>query len=132
MRGGWAVGLSVCVLACALAVLCHEEQDQLLPARDCIHMCMSTPQHSLSLWLAAPTNNRPMSFLPLSPPALPTHPHTPQQDPNAPKKPMGAYFLFQNEMRSKVKDENPDMKVTDVSKHIGELWKGMSDKEKEK
>lgn len=29
------------------------------------------------------------------------------KDPNAPKKPLGAYFLFSNDMRAKVKEENP-------------------------
>jgi len=29
------------------------------------------------------------------------------KDPNAPKRPLGAYFLFSNDMRAKVKEENP-------------------------
>ena len=47
-------------------------------------------------------------------------------------RPQGAFFLFSGDMRPKVKAENPDMKVTEVAKHIGELWKNISDKEKEK
>jgi len=54
------------------------------------------------------------------------------KDPNAPKRPMGAYFLFSGDMRAKVKADNPDMKVTEIAKHIGELWKNISEKEKEK
>jgi hypothetical protein len=53
-----------------------------------------------------------------------------EKDPNAPKRPMGAYFLFSGDMRAKVKAENPDMKVTEIAKHIGELWAKASDKEK--
>lgn len=53
-----------------------------------------------------------------------------EKDPNAPKRPLGAYFLFSNDMRPKVKAENPDFKVTEVAKHIGELWAKASDKEK--
>lgn len=53
-----------------------------------------------------------------------------EKDPNAPKKPLGAYFLFQADMRPKVKADNPDLKVTEVAKKIGELWAAASDKEK--
>jgi Skp family chaperone for outer membrane proteins len=44
---------------------------------------------------------------------------------------MGAYFIFAYAMRPKVEAENPDMKVVEVAKHIGELWKGMSAEQKE-
>jgi hypothetical protein len=47
-------------------------------------------------------------------------------------RPLGAYFLFSGDMRAKVKADNPDMKVTEIAKHIGELWKNISEKEKEK
>jgi hypothetical protein len=55
-----------------------------------------------------------------------------EKDPNAPKKPMGAYFLFSGDMRAKVKAAHPELKVTEISKHIGEMWAKASDKEKEK
>jgi hypothetical protein len=45
---------------------------------------------------------------------------------------MGAYFLFSNDMRAKVKADNPDMKITEIAKAIGELWAKASDKDKEK
>lgn len=45
---------------------------------------------------------------------------------------MGAYFLFSNDMRAKVKADNPDMKITEIAKTIGEMWKNASEKEKEK
>jgi hypothetical protein len=45
---------------------------------------------------------------------------------------MGAYFLFSGDMRAKVKAENPDMKITEIAKAIGELWAKASDKDKEK
>jgi uncharacterized protein (DUF736 family) len=35
-------------------------------------------------------------------------------------------------MRAKVKADNPEFKVTEIAKHIGELWKNISEKEKEK
>lgn len=43
---------------------------------------------------------------------------------------MGAYFHFLSDMRTKYKAENPDFKVPEMSKHIGELWKKLSTKEK--
>ncbi|CAI2379542.1 unnamed protein product [Moneuplotes crassus] len=49
-----------------------------------------------------------------------------------PKKPMTAYFLFMKEQRSVVKESNPDMKVSEISKELGKLWAELSDTEKEK
>jgi len=46
----------------------------------------------------------------------------PMKDPNAPKKPLSAYFLFSQEERLKVKNENPEMSITDVAKELGKRW----------
>merc|ERR1712122_246564 len=46
----------------------------------------------------------------------------PIKDPNAPKKPLSAYFLFSQEERLKVKSENPDMSITEVAKELGKRW----------
>jgi hypothetical protein len=35
-------------------------------------------------------------------------------------------------VRGKVKADNPDLKVTEIAKAIGEMWAKASDKEKEK
>merc|ERR1712107_195426 len=43
----------------------------------------------------------------------------PIKDPNAPKKPLSAYFLFSQEERLKVKAENPDYSITEVAKELG-------------
>lgn len=51
-------------------------------------------------------------------------------DPNRPKKPMTAFFLWANENRDRVKEKYPDLKLTDVSKKLGEMWKEVSDKSK--
>jgi hypothetical protein len=48
------------------------------------------------------------------------------------QRPLGAYFLFSNDVRGKVKAEHPDWKITEVAKHLGELWAKASDKDKEK
>merc|ERR1719180_190091 len=43
--------------------------------------------------------------------------------PGQPKKPQGAYFLWLNsEGREKIKEENPGIIVTEVSKKAGEMW----------
>jgi len=46
----------------------------------------------------------------------------PIKDPNAPKKPLSAYFLFSQEERLKVKDESPDLSITEVAKELGRRW----------
>jgi structure-specific recognition protein 1 len=51
-------------------------------------------------------------------------------DPNKPKKPMTAYFLWAQENRDRVKEKYPDLKITDVAKKLGEMWKEVSDKSK--
>merc|ERR1711934_728882 len=53
--------------------------------------------------------------------------------PGQPKKPMSAYFLWLNgEGREKIKEENPGIGVTDVSKKAGEMWGKISSDIKEK
>jgi len=46
----------------------------------------------------------------------------PIKDPNAPKKPLSAYFLFSQEERLKVKAEYPDYSITEVAKELGKRW----------
>merc|ERR1712038_443534 len=46
----------------------------------------------------------------------------PIKDPNAPKKPLSAYFLFSQDERLKVKAENPDYSITEVAKELGRRW----------
>merc|ERR1712027_188186 len=50
----------------------------------------------------------------------------PMKDPNAPKKPLSAYFLFSQEERLKVKAENPDYSITEVAKELGKRWATLS------
>lgn len=47
-----------------------------------------------------------------------------------PKKALSAYFCFMNENRQKFKDANPDDKIGDISKKLGEAWKGMNEEDK--
>jgi hypothetical protein len=52
------------------------------------------------------------------------------KDENAPKKAKTSYMYFCDEMRSKLRDENPEMKMTEITKILGSTWKDLSDDEK--
>jgi len=54
------------------------------------------------------------------------------KDPNAPKRATTAFFYFAHEERPKVREANPDFKVTDISKELGERWRAMSTEQKER
>lgn len=45
-----------------------------------------------------------------------------------PKRPLSAYMLWLNENREAIKSENPGIKVTEIAKRGGELWRGLTDK----
>ncbi|XP_074555283.1 high mobility group protein B2-like [Halichoeres trimaculatus] len=53
-----------------------------------------------------------------------------KKDPNAPKRPPSAFFVFCSEHRPKIKDENPGIAIGDIAKKLGELWGRQSDKDK--
>jgi len=47
-----------------------------------------------------------------------------------PKRPLSAYMLWLNDNRESIKRENPGIKVTEVAKRGGELWRALKDKSK--
>ena len=49
-----------------------------------------------------------------------------------PKKPMSAYLLFSQQNCTAIKEKEKLEKHTDAMKRCGEIWSGMSDKEKKK
>lgn len=54
-----------------------------------------------------------------------------EKDPNAPKRPPTAFFIFMDDFRKSYKEANPDSKgVKEVAKEGGEKWKSMTDEEK--
>jgi hypothetical protein len=53
-----------------------------------------------------------------------------KKHPLAPKRPMSAFLKYSQTRRSIVKKENPDMSNTDVSRLLGEMWRGASPEEK--
>ncbi|KAK2096876.1 High mobility group box 1 [Saguinus oedipus] len=44
------------------------------------------------------------------------------KDPNAPKRPPSAFFLFCSEHRPEIKGEHPGVSSGDVAKKLGEMW----------
>ncbi|XP_028295773.1 high mobility group protein B2a [Gouania willdenowi] len=53
-----------------------------------------------------------------------------KKDPNAPKRPPSAFFVFCSEFRPKVKEENPGISIGDIAKKLGELWSTQTPKDK--
>lgn len=51
------------------------------------------------------------------------------KDPNAPKRPMSAYFLYSNAVRNSVKEQNPEAKFGDIAKIISSQYKALSESE---
>ena len=51
-----------------------------------------------------------------------------KKDPNMPKKPWSSYFFFCDEFRQSVKEKNPELKATEIAKHLGKLWSECGDK----
>ena len=53
-----------------------------------------------------------------------------RKDPSAPKRPMSAFLYFSQGRRRKIKEQNPDMKNTEVSRILGEMWRNASEEER--
>ena len=56
----------------------------------------------------------------------------PKKDPNRVKKPKSGYLFFCEDKRESVSKKNPNKKMGEISKILGELWRALSDKEREK
>ncbi|CAD8047748.1 unnamed protein product [Paramecium primaurelia] len=54
-----------------------------------------------------------------------------ERDPNAPKRPLTAFFLFSQKYREKVLERNPEVKLTQISQMAGQKWNSMSEEEKQ-
>ena len=56
-----------------------------------------------------------------------------KKDPNAPKRPLSAYFIWLQDFRNKMRTENPDL-VKDVKAFgvtAGAAWKNITEEERE-
>lgn len=53
------------------------------------------------------------------------------KDKNAPKKPLTPFFLFSGEKRAEVVKANPELKLAEVGKKMGEMWQALPQAEKD-
>merc|ERR1712000_712441 len=54
------------------------------------------------------------------------------KDPNAPKRPASAYFLYIADVREDVVEEIGKSDIAAIGKKMGEMWRSLSDEEKSK
>ena len=54
-----------------------------------------------------------------------------KKDPNAPKRPPSAFFLFRSEHCPKIKSEHSGLSIGDTAKKLGEMWSEQSAKDKQ-
>lgn len=54
----------------------------------------------------------------------------PTKDPNAPKRPMSAFFLYMGALRESFKEDNPEMSNKDIVSSISANWNELSDEDK--
>ncbi|XP_051242141.1 high mobility group protein B2a [Dicentrarchus labrax] len=53
-----------------------------------------------------------------------------KKDPNAPKRPPSAFFVFCSDHRPRIKEENPGISIGDIAKKLGEFWATQTPKDK--
>jgi len=54
----------------------------------------------------------------------------PQKDPNAPKRNLSAYLLYQNAMREQFRSDNPKMTFGQIARYSAHMYKGLTQEEK--
>lgn len=54
-----------------------------------------------------------------------------KKHPLAPKRPMSAFLKYSKDKRKEVKDANPDLNNTDISRLLGQMWNEATEQEKE-
>lgn len=57
--------------------------------------------------------------------------NTLQKGASGSKKPLTGFMLFSKEHRAKIKEDNPEISFGGVGKKLGEMWRALSDKEKQ-
>lgn len=53
-----------------------------------------------------------------------------KKDKTAPKRNRSNFMLFSEEYRNQIMNKNPDLKLAEVSKELGKLWRQLKDKTK--
>lgn len=54
------------------------------------------------------------------------------KDPNAPKRGKSSYIFFCIDKRQKIIEANPEMKAKEIVKELGNMWRNLKEKEKQK
>ena len=54
------------------------------------------------------------------------------KNPDKPKKPLTSYMFFCNDKREEIMTANPGKPIGEISKILGEMWKNISEKDREK
>lgn len=52
------------------------------------------------------------------------------QDPSAPKRPMSAFLYYSQEKRREIKESNPELRNTEISRLLGKMWREAPDEER--
>jgi len=53
------------------------------------------------------------------------------KDPNAPKRPITAYFFFAADKRPEIRAQHPEYTITEVASQIGQKWRCLDDEDKQ-
>jgi len=53
-----------------------------------------------------------------------------KKDPDAPKRPMSAFLYYSQQKRSLIKQQNPGLKNTEISRVLGQMWKNAAPEER--
>lgn len=53
-----------------------------------------------------------------------------KKDASAPKRPMSSFLYFSQGKRTEIKNSRPEIKNTEVSRVLGEMWRNLSDEER--
>merc|ERR1711959_505488 len=52
------------------------------------------------------------------------------KDKNAPKRPATPFFVFANEVRAEIRENNPEASIGQIGKILGERWKALPEDQK--
>jgi len=89
-----------------------------------------TPQELIDSWKSEENQN---SLTELIRSTLPKRKETKvrkPKDPKAPKRPLSSYIYFCSDKRAEIKEKFPDLKLTDIAKKLGDMWKKQKNTEK--
>lgn len=53
-----------------------------------------------------------------------------RRDPRQPKRPLSGYLQFCKSQRLKIKEDYPELKMTELSSKMGQIWKNLSEDER--